>query len=452
MTNPLASQNCNTMTQLSPQLKLTPHFAITSRIDSPFCLLSAGAATFVSGVRGAIQSSKPQNFSRYQSTYPILPNWHTLCRPIHEIRNTGSRKKIASRSAPPERGSKTAGPVVINNTTHIFPCYRIHPMLQDTTVKFEKPDIDSLKREHTVVDMHYHTQYSDGQNTVPQIVRRARELGIGVAITDHNEIKGALEIDAYKDLLTIPGIEITSREGTHLLVYFYETSDLKTFYENDIRPYMGPHIMSSTKLSIETIIEKARRFRTVIIFPHPYSAVYTGICNFYFSEVRLNEIFKKVDGVEAINGENLNKWNLKSTVLGFNIEKSMTGGSDGHKIQHMGSAVSYAKCPGDRAAFLNAVKNRRAKVMGKEIAMLKKVTSNSAKLRTNINNYPDIIEKNMRYGYVVLHTKSKKMQKNLKSRLDKDFRSALLRFVFNGTWFRHSHNLTVLLCIAPMLM
>ena len=56
------------------------------------------------------------------------------------------------------------------------------------------------------------------------------ELGIGIAITDHNEIKGAVAIDEYKDLLTIPGIEITSAEGSHLLVYFYNINELKIFF------------------------------------------------------------------------------------------------------------------------------------------------------------------------------------------------------------------------------
>jgi predicted metal-dependent phosphoesterase TrpH len=32
-------------------------------------------------------------------------------------------------------------------------------------------------------------------------------LGIGIAITDHNEIRGALKIDRIPHLLTIPGIE-----------------------------------------------------------------------------------------------------------------------------------------------------------------------------------------------------------------------------------------------------
>ena len=89
-------------------------------------------------------------------------------------------------------------------------------------VRFEKPDLELLNKTYTVVDTHFHSSYSDGLNRIDKIVERARRLGIGIAITDHNEIRGALEIDQYKDVLSIPGIELTVAEGSHLLVYFYE--------------------------------------------------------------------------------------------------------------------------------------------------------------------------------------------------------------------------------------
>jgi predicted metal-dependent phosphoesterase TrpH len=38
------------------------------------------------------------------------------------------------------------------------------------------------------VDMHIHTHYSDAAIRIPSLLTRANHLGIGVAITDHNEI------------------------------------------------------------------------------------------------------------------------------------------------------------------------------------------------------------------------------------------------------------------------
>ena len=78
-------------------------------------------------------------------------------------------------------------------------------------IMFERPALDELTGMFTVVDLHFHSRYSDGYNSVDKIAQRARELEIGIAITDHNEIKGAVEIERHGGILNIPGIEIRSR-------------------------------------------------------------------------------------------------------------------------------------------------------------------------------------------------------------------------------------------------
>ncbi len=289
-------------------------------------------------------------------------------------------------------------------------------------IVFERPDLAELTEQYTVVDPHFHTRYSDGFNSVKAIVKRARELGIGIAVTDHNDIRGAVELHRHKNILSIPGIEITSCEGTHILVYFYDIKSLKTFYHTDIKTNMGHDIMSSTKLEMEAIIERARQFESIIVFPHPYSATFTGIHNSYFSEERLEQLFRMVDGVEVINAENLNKWNLRSSLLGFNLDIGLTGGSDGHRLAQMGRAVCYAGCRRNRRAFLNAIKNKQTKVVGKEIDLIRKVTSNGVKLRTNFKNCPDLVEKNLRYSCSVINSKSKIFRDNVKRSFNGRFR------------------------------
>jgi predicted metal-dependent phosphoesterase TrpH len=287
-------------------------------------------------------------------------------------------------------------------------------MIDHHRVQFEKPDLAKLQQSHTVVDPHFHSHYSDGHNSVESIAQRVRELGIGIAITDHNEIHGAVEIAQYRDILSIPGIEMTSAEGTHILIYFYQLDHLETFYNDHVIPHMGHDIMSSTTLQMEKIIRRARKFKTVIIFPHPYCGVYTGIQNSYFSEERRERIFSMVDGVEVINSENMKISNLRSTVLGFNLNKSITGGSDGHRLAQMGRVVTYASCRPNRKAFLDAIKKKKTRVVGKEIHLIRKVTSNGVKLRNNIKNYPDLVEKNLKYGYTVINSKSKEIRENVK--------------------------------------
>ena len=211
-------------------------------------------------------------------------------------------------------------------------------------IRFEKPDLAEMTKNYTVVDLHFHSRHSDGSNSIEEIAHYAKELNIGIAITDHNAVDGAVEIDAYKDILSIPGIEVTSLEGAHIIVYFYDIKSLQQFYTQEVQPFMGNDIMSSTTLRMEEIITRARNYRSVVIFPHPSCAVYTGVCNTYFTEARRQELFNMVDGVEVINSGNLKKQNLKCALLGFNLDKAITGGSDGHLLGHMGKVVTYADC------------------------------------------------------------------------------------------------------------
>lgn len=281
-------------------------------------------------------------------------------------------------------------------------------------IMFERPHLEELARTHTVVDLHFHSELSDGRARVADIARRAMELGIGIAVTDHNSIHGAVEIDRFKNVFSIPGIELTSYEGTHLLVYFYDIKSLLRFYSGHIQPAMGAEIMSSLSLELEDIIQRARTFETVIIFPHPYCGSYTGIHNPYFQDERFEQLLDMVDGVEVINSENLNKWNLRSALLGFNLNKGITGGSDGHRLAQMGRVVTVADCAWRRRSFLDAVKRGKTRVIGKEIDILRKMSSNSAKLRSSLRHYPDLVEKNLRY----LNTTSRVIRENVRRSLN----------------------------------
>ena len=297
-----------------------------------------------------------------------------------------------------------------------------HSPFQNHRICFQKPNLNQLTRQYTVVDLHFHSRYSDGSNTIRDIAGRAGKLGIGVAVTDHNEIRGALELDAYPSVLSIPGIEVTSYEGTHVLIYFYDTADLKQYYQFDVRPFMGQDVMSSIELEMEEIVERAQQFQCLVIFPHPECPVYTGVCNPYFPPERLQPLLSSADGVEVINSGNLNKSNLKCALLGFNLGKAITAGSDGHLLTHMGRAVTYAQCKPDRHSFLEAVRCQQNKVIGKEFNFLRKVASNGYKLKTGVRNYSDLFEKNMRYGRHVIQSKSQALRDNIRRNVNHRFR------------------------------
>lgn len=89
-------------------------------------------------------------------------------------------------------------------------------------------------------DLHIHSfgefgsyDVTDHTMTPHAIVDTAIEKGIGViSITDHNEIQNcnsAIEYAKGKEILVIPGIEVTTTQG-HLLLYFESFKDLRDFY------------------------------------------------------------------------------------------------------------------------------------------------------------------------------------------------------------------------------
>jgi predicted metal-dependent phosphoesterase TrpH len=291
-------------------------------------------------------------------------------------------------------------------------------MNQENRILFERPDLERLVKNYTVVDLHFHSRYSDGQNSVQEIADYAEALGIGVAITDHNDIQGAVEISQYPRIFSIPGIEVTSLEGTHILFYFYELKDLLKFYHRSVAPHMGRDIMSSTDLSLEELIQRAKRYPVVSIFPHPFCGMYTGIASHQLEKQHLKRLFQLIDGVEVINSENLKKWNLKSALLGFNLNKAISGGSDGHSLAQLGKVVSYADCRPTRKEFLDAIKNKENKVIGKESDILKKFKSNGIKLKTNLKNYPDIVEKNFSYSRKVINIKSRLLRDRVRDHIN----------------------------------
>ena len=87
-----------------------------------------------------------------------------------------------------------------------------------------------------VIDLHIHTTASDGTDTPAELIQNIKKAGIGLfAVTDHDGIKGALEVkrllseDADNELRFIRGIEFSCRdeEGKyHILGYEYDSKNL----------------------------------------------------------------------------------------------------------------------------------------------------------------------------------------------------------------------------------
>jgi len=94
----------------------------------------------------------------------------------------------------------------------------------------------SFNNEPCAIDFHVHTRYSfDSFTPTKTVIEMARRRGLnGIAVTDHNTVKGALaalEANKYDDFLIIPGIEIKSDVGDIIALYVTEEIESRRFAE-----------------------------------------------------------------------------------------------------------------------------------------------------------------------------------------------------------------------------
>jgi predicted metal-dependent phosphoesterase TrpH len=79
------------------------------------------------------------------------------------------------------------------------------------------------------VDLHVHTNFSDGLLTPTQMVQRAKEIGLkALGIVDHDTIDGlteAVEAGSRCDVEIVPGVELSSQykgRDIHIIGYYFD--------------------------------------------------------------------------------------------------------------------------------------------------------------------------------------------------------------------------------------
>jgi predicted metal-dependent phosphoesterase TrpH len=201
-----------------------------------------------------------------------------------------------------------------------------------------------------LADLHMHTIYSyDGTATVPAVLRRAHEIGLDViAITDHDEIGGALEavkLASHYGVEVIPGIEITTAEGDLLALFITEK------------------VAAGLPL-IETIL-KVRELGGVCIAPHPMAGG-MGMKSLsaisILKALRVPEAAETLIGIETYNGTAIDRVsNHYARIFANGLDIAQTGSSDAHVLDTLGFGATEFE--GSTAKdFLNALKNKATKV------------------------------------------------------------------------------------------
>ncbi|MBL8100166.1 MAG: PHP domain-containing protein [Anaerolineales bacterium] len=201
-----------------------------------------------------------------------------------------------------------------------------------------------------LADLHVHTMYSyDGTASVSSVLRRAKEIGLDViAITDHDEISGALEavkLASHYGIDVIPASEITTSEGDLLALF------------------INQKIKAGLSL-IETIL-RVREQGGVCIAPHPMAG---GMGMKSLSAYSILKALKHplasetLIGIETYNGTAIDRMsNHYAKIFANGLNIAQTGSSDAHVIDTIGFGATEfeGNTPQD---LLNSLKSKTTKV------------------------------------------------------------------------------------------
>lgn len=196
-------------------------------------------------------------------------------------------------------------------------------------------------------DIHIHTKYSgyskdfsfipDSLSKPDKIIKISEKKGINlIAITDHNTIRGGIEVEKFAPSKVIVGEEILTKDG----------EILGLFLNQSIPP----------GLSAEETIEMIKEQGGLAIAPHPYSVICSSLKNKIF--------YLDLDGIEVFNGFHrdgiLNRKALQENKI---IKKASLAGSDAHTERMIGNC--YTNFDGESLDdFYKAIKKRKTSIGG----------------------------------------------------------------------------------------
>ncbi len=173
------------------------------------------------------------------------------------------------------------------------------------------------------VDLHMHTDHSyDCATPVEVLLASAREQGLGaIAVTDHNEISGALEARAQAAEL-----------GPHPSVKVIVGEEVKTAGEGEV---IGLFIEEKIPrgLSLRETIAEIHRQNGVVYVPHPFDRMHSVP-----DYEHLLEILDEVDAIEVFNPRvAISAFNEEAARFAAKYRIPAGAGSDSHVAQGLGS-------------------------------------------------------------------------------------------------------------------
>ena len=237
-------------------------------------------------------------------------------------------------------------------------------------IKFENPDWELIADSGFLcADMHIHTDCSDSYSSIKRLLKIARSRNVGMAVTDHNLISSLEAVDIEKeDVFIIPGMEVSTSDGPHILTYFYEMKELRDFWQENIRPRLQSCPWLALKdCTTEKLLDLLEGRNCVVSGAHPMGYLGSNkgveICNRkgYISD----DVVRRLDAYEVVCGGMTRQDNIEAIRSFKRYGLGITGGSDGHIAEDLGSVVTISKAV-DTESFLDSIMKRENSIRGSE--------------------------------------------------------------------------------------
>ena len=187
------------------------------------------------------------------------------------------------------------------------------------------------------VDLHMHTDHSsDCATPVEVLLAEARTRGLGaIAVTDHNEISGALDARAKADGLTvIVGEEVKTAEQGEVIGLFIEEKIPRG-------------------LTLEETIAEIKRQGGLVYVPHPFDRMH--------SVPDYEHLLAVVDDVDAIEVFNpriaISEFNEEAVRFAAKYRIPAGAGSDAHVPQGLGSVRIRMRAFDGAEEFLQSLRD-----------------------------------------------------------------------------------------------
>ena len=194
-------------------------------------------------------------------------------------------------------------------------------------------------------DLHVHTIYSsDSVITPKQLILYAKKRGLtAVAVTDHNQVEGALKIAKQTDFLIIPGTEVSSIHG-HIVG-------------------LNVNTLIPRGLSADETVDRIHEAGGIAIACHPF-ALLKGSIGKHVSE--------KFDAVETINASSFpfKRATSKANQLAERLKLPKVAGTDAHYGPVIGQAYTLIDSEANVEAIIKAIANGHCGPAGTCISLL----------------------------------------------------------------------------------